>query len=144
MFLCVYNAHMFQSTQTITMPTIEQLESKRDSLLKQFADIGELRPGSLLPNFRKCGKPSCYCAEEGAKGHPGWRLSRKVNDKSVSRGIPAHALEVTREQVEHYHHFKDLVREFIEVNESLCDLRLKAGRGKKKPRTKNPQANLRG
>ena len=126
------------------MLTIEQLESKRDSLLKQFTDIGELRPGSLSPYFRKCGKPSCHCAQEDASGHPGWMLSRKVNAKTVSRGIPAHALETTREQIEHYHRFKDLIREFIEVNESLCDLRLKAGRGKKKPRTKNPQANFRG
>ena len=118
------------------MPTIEQLESKRNSLLKQFADITEFRPGSLSPYFRKCGKPSCHCAQEDASGHPGWQLSRKVNAKSVSRGIPTHALEATRKQIEHYHGFKDLVREFIEVNESLCDLRLKAGRGKKNPRTK--------
>ncbi len=134
--VCIIIRASFNRTQTITMPTIEQLESKRNSLLKQFADITEFRPGSLSPYFRKCGKPSCHCAQEDASGHPGWQLSRKVNAKSVSRGIPAHALEATRKQIEHYHGFKDLVRDFIEVNESLCDLRLKAGRGKKKPRTK--------
>lgn len=125
------------------MTTIEQLEAKRNALLKQFSNIGEFRPGSLSQYHRKCGNPSCHCASEGDPGHPGWQFTRKVKAKTVNRGIPAHAVETTRQQITHYKDFKKLVQAFTEVNEALCDLRLKSQQGKKKRRIKASQANLR-
>ena len=120
------------------MTTIEQLESKRTSLLNRIAKIRDFRPGSLSPNPRKCGKPACRCATDDDFLHPGWQLSRKVDAKSVNRSIPAHAVEATRDQVAEYHRFVQLIREFTEVNESICDLRLKLKRSKKKPHATQP------
>ena len=114
------------------MNTIEQLEAQRISILKQFADIGEFRPGSLSRNYRKFGNPSCRCANDNNPGHSGWQLSRKVNAKSVNRSIPSYALDATQQQLEQYQQFMNLVRQYTEVNESLCDLRLKSKRSKNK------------
>lgn len=115
------------------MKTIEQLKAQRHTILRQFANVGDFRPGSLSENYRKCGRPSCRCARQDGPGHPAWLLTRKVKGKSANRHIPNHALETTRQQVEQYHHFMDLVRQYAEVNDAICELRLHSKRqGKKK------------
>jgi len=86
-----------------------------------------MRPGSLVERYRKCGKPNCRCAKRGAAEHgPDWILTRKVNGKTVTKGIPAGpALEQTRAQIEEYKRFRDLTRELVQVNEGICDARLR-------------------
>ena len=126
------------------MNIIEQLKSKRDAIAKQFATIGEFRPGSLSLNKRRCGKPSCHCANEDDAGHPAWLLSRKLKGRSDNRHIPKYALDATQKQVEQYNRFMDLVRQFAEINDEICELSMNSLRGKKKRNaTQNPQANIR-
>ena len=61
---------------------------------RQLASLGDLRPGSLVARF-KCGKPNCHCAAEGAPGHgPSWSLTRGVRGKTVTRVIPADAVDL--------------------------------------------------
>ena len=114
------------------MNTIELLKSKQSSLLAQIGKIKDFRPGNLLKSYRKCGTPSCHCAREGDPGHPGWQLTRKVNNKTVTRRIPTAAVDATRAQVDEYQRFRELVRELTEVNESLCDLQIQSKRKKKR------------
>ncbi len=38
-------------------PDLQELETRRDDLRQQLASIGDLRPGSLVARYRKCGKP---------------------------------------------------------------------------------------
>lgn len=45
---------------------LEALQLKRDQIKAQLAQIGDMRPGSLVERYRKCGKPSCYCAQKDA------------------------------------------------------------------------------
>lgn len=69
------------------MPTsdLDTLLQQRDQLKSQLAAIGDLRPGSLVPRFRKCGKPSCHCAKRGDPGHgPSYSLTRPVESKTVT------------------------------------------------------------
>ena len=49
--------------------TIENLTRRRDRAQAQFATLGDLQPGSLAANFRKCGKRNCRCAKAGGPGH---------------------------------------------------------------------------
>jgi hypothetical protein len=48
-----------------------------------------------------------------------------VAGKTVTRIIPFHAVERTREQLAEFHKFQELTRELVEVNERLCDARLR-------------------
>lgn len=112
------------------MNTIDKLNAKRQSLLSQISNLPLFRPGNLLKVARKCGHPNCHCAQSGDEGHPGWQLTRKVNNKTITRRIPTEALEMTREQVDEFQTFKSLIQELTEVNESLCDLILKSKRQK--------------
>jgi hypothetical protein len=108
----------------------ERLEQERARLRASLASVGDLRPGSLVQRQHRCGKPGCHCAGKDSPGHgPSWVLTRAVEGKTVTRGIPAGAaVQQARQQVEEYHRFRALVRKFIEVNEKLCDARLRQAR----------------
>ena len=105
----------------------DDLAEQRGQLLRELADIGDLRQGSLRAQYRKCGKPNCHCAGEGAQGHgPYWLLTWLDRDTGKSRGrtIPADAIDGTRAQIAEYQRLRALVRELVEVSGRICDARL--------------------
>ena len=78
------------------------LVEQRGQLLRELADIGDLRQGSLRAQYRKCGKSNCHCAVEGAQGHsPYWLLAWLDRETGKTRGrtIPAAAVEGTRAEI---------------------------------------------
>lgn len=101
---------------------VADLTRRQNELKQQLAEIGQMCPGSLIERYRKCGKPSCHCARPGAQGHgPSWSLTRTVQGKTVTKIIPAAALEETRAQVAEYQRFRALSRELVEISAQLCD-----------------------
>jgi len=50
-----------------------------------------------------------------------WILTRKVNGKSVGKVIKEEAVESTKAQIQHYHQFQELIREYVETNVKICD-----------------------
>ena len=119
---------------------LTRLQARRNDLLQRLAAIGDLRPGSLGPRYRKCGKANCHCAASGARGHgPSWSLTRAVGGKTVTRVIPADAVEQTQRQIAEYKRRQRLSGELVEVSEQLCQAQLQAAgegsreAGKKKP-----------
>ena len=116
-----------------------ELRQRRDELREQLAGIGDLRPGSLVGRYRKCGKPTCHCAGEEGGGHgPSWSLTRAVGGRTVTRIIPPAAVPRTREQIAEYQRLRRLTGELVEVNEGLCEALL-AG-----PRVESGQAAKKG
>ena len=104
------------------MQDVKSLEARRDALRREIAAIGDLRPGSLVARYRKCGKANCHCAEQGDPGHgPSWSLTHKVRGKTVTKIIPEHAVPKTQAQIAEYRRLRRLVAEFIEISERLCD-----------------------
>jgi hypothetical protein len=113
------------------MPTagdkVQTFEQRRAELKAKLAQVGDLRPGSLVERYRRCGKAGCHCAARGAEGHgPSWSLTRAVGGKTVTRVIPAEAVARTRQHVAEYRRFRGLVREMVETSEQLCDAKLGA------------------
>ncbi len=102
---------------------LEVLQAQRDRLKARLAEMGDMRPGSLVERFRKCGKPACHCAQKDAPGHgPCYSLTNAVEGKTVTRVNPKGvAVEHTRQQIAEYRRFRDLVRELITVSEQICD-----------------------
>jgi len=65
-------------------PEVQALLLQRDQLKAQLAAIGDMRLGSLVPRFRKCGKPSYHCAKEGDSGHgPSYSLTHAVAGRTI-------------------------------------------------------------
>jgi hypothetical protein len=121
---------------------LQALQEKREQLAASLARIGDLRPGFLIARFRKCGKPTCHCAQKGSPGHgPSYSLTHRVGGKTVTQVIPqGPAVERAKAQIAEYRRFRDLVRELIAVSEQICSTQVRepggepAGEAKKKPR----------
>ena len=103
------------------------LEKRRAAIKRQIDQASDMRPGSLVERYRRCGKSGCHCAGKGASGHgPSWSLTRAVGGKTVTRIIPPHAVDATRRQIAEYQRFRGLVRELVDTSERLCEAKLEA------------------
>ena len=75
------------------MPTSveqESLAARRVALLQELAAIGDFRPGALISQYRKCGKPTCHCARPDSSGHgPYWLITHRAAGKTRSQAVPA-------------------------------------------------------
>jgi hypothetical protein len=112
----------------MAMDTREALEARRADIKRLLGEIDYMRAGSLVANYRRCGKAGCWCSKPGEKGHgPYWLLTRGIGGKTRSRSIPAGAaVEQTRLQIAEWRRFQALCRELVEVDERLCDQRQRA------------------
>ena len=128
------------------VPVSETLAARRHDLLLQLAALGDLRPGSLVESYRKCGKPNCRCAAADHPGHgPRWILTHAVDGKTRTRTIPQDQLDTTRAQIAECQRLRRLVAELIEVSDQACQAKLEAERpaseatdaAKKKPASKS-------
>lgn len=125
------------------------LQARRQELFAQIAQLGDLRPGSLVQRFKKCGRPACWCAQPNARGHgPEWILTAKVAGKTRTRAIREELLAETRAQIAECQRLRTLVAEVIDVSERVCDARVQSRRrspsaeqraeqGQKKPGRRN-------
>ena len=118
----------------MTSPSeLSELTRTRRHIQNQLAALGDLRPGSLTPRFRKCGKPTCHCAREGDPGHgPSWSLTWTVKGKTRTRIIPAEAVEQTQAQIAEYRRARTLTRELFELSTRMCDVQLEAVKASEK------------
>lgn len=101
------------------------LENERNRLYQQLAQLGDFRRGSISANYRRCGKAACSCSKVKHPGHgPQYLLTSKNRGKSQARNIhPGAELEKVNQEVANHHRFRELIKQIIEVNEQICDLR---------------------
>jgi len=107
---------------------LAELEGRREEIRARMAAVGELRPGSLVEMYRKCGKANCRCAKPGHPGHgPSYIVTHKERGVTVTRTIPGDGVNTAREQIAEHRRFRKLVQEFVAINEEICDARLRDG-----------------
>ena len=104
---------------------IAGLEQQRSGVLKQILELGDFRSGSITAISGRCGKPNCRCHRPNRPGHgPNFRLTRKVNGKTVSETFSSAAeWRKAQREVETFHRFRQLSQELLEVNERICRTR---------------------
>ncbi len=104
------------------MPDIDELKRSRDEAQARFATLGDLRPGKLRENCRKCGKPDLRCAGGGSPGHgPSHVPSRSIRGNARSVRIPPDEHGRTRRLVEERKRFLDVSARCPEAGEALAD-----------------------
>jgi hypothetical protein len=105
--------------------SLAALEQQRSSILAQILQLGDFRSGSITAINGRCGKPNCRCHLPNQPGHgPNFRLTRKVDGKSVSESFSSAAdLRKAQREVEAFHRFRQLSQELLEVNERICRAR---------------------
>ena len=109
------------------MGEIERLERKRDRLRAQLTKVGDIRLGSLFRRTRRCGKPTCACAQPDHPGHPGWFVSKSVGGKTVMAPVPddESVLARVRGQLEEGRRFRALCEAFAQAGDELSKRRLR-------------------
>jgi len=104
---------------------IDSLEAERKRLYQEISKTGDFRRGSIIVNYRRCGKPNCACAQPGHPGHgPQYRLTTKVAGQTHVKNLrPGRELEIVENEVANHQRFRELIRSVVEVSEQICDIR---------------------
>lgn len=97
-----------------------QLRRRRCVLKQRFGVPDDLLGGSLVLRHRRCGKPSCWCAEQD--GHPQWTLTHSVNGAKQIESIPAEMVDLLMPLVEKGQAHRDAVNEVRSINAQLLRL----------------------
>jgi hypothetical protein len=105
--------------------SLADLEGRRGAVQSQIAQLGDMRSGSITGTGGRCGNPNCHCHRTGDPGHgPYYRLTRKVNGKTVTETFPSAAsLAKAQREVAECRRFRELGDQLLEVNEQICELR---------------------
>ncbi len=104
-----------------TGPTASRLRQRKHELVRRFRIPQDALPGSLALSHRRCGKPTCRCAEAD-KGHPAWSLTFMADGRKRVVHIPAWLADEIRPFVEEGRAYKDAVAEVFAINAQLLAL----------------------
>src|SRR3989441_9027649 len=100
----IYRCQTMRRPSPMPSETSEQLEKRRSELKERLVELGDMRPGSLVERYRRCGKPARHCAARNATGHgPSWALTRGVGGKTGPKIIPPTPGEQTPGPDDEYH-----------------------------------------
>jgi hypothetical protein len=105
--------------------SLPSLETRRAKLLHAFADLKDMRPGSIVGAVWRCGKPNCHCAQPGDPAHgPNLRLTYKSHGKTVTEALPTPAaVRKAEQEIAEFRNYQRLGHELVEVSEQICRLR---------------------
>ncbi len=125
--------------------TIQSLESRRAELVRQIAQLGDLRSGSVTPTTGRCGKPNCHCHQPHHPGHgPHLRLTYKVEGRTVTESLSDRAeLQKVQREIAEFRKFQQLIRAFLEVNANICRLREAETEPEQEPRAQEKKRQKR-
>ena len=102
-------------------PQAARLRQRKVELLRRFTVPPDLLPGSLSLTHRRCGQPTCHCAQD-KKGHPLWSLTLLAGGKKRVEHIPNEWVEEVQRLVEAGREFKEAVAEVFAANAQLLAL----------------------
>jgi len=97
-----------------------RLRQRKFQLLRTLKIPPEALPGSLALTYRRCGKPTCRCAQ--GEGHPSWSLTFMVGGEKRVEHIPTEWVEEVRRRVELGRHAKETLAEILAANAQLLAL----------------------
>ena len=98
-----------------------RLRQRKFEVLRRFLIPPDLLPGSLSLTHRRCGQPSCHCAQD-KQGHPLWSLTFMVEGKKRVEHIPNEWVEEVQRLVDAGREFKEAVAEVFATNAQLLAL----------------------
>jgi hypothetical protein len=105
--------------------SLADLEQRRAELVRELSHLQDLRPGSISGIVRRCGKPSCHCAQPDDPGHgPTLRMTYKLDGKTISEALPTPAaIRKAEREINEFRKYEQLSRSFVEINVKICQRR---------------------
>jgi len=108
-------------------PRAARLRQRKRQLLARLRIPPDALPGSLALTHRRCGKPSCHCAD--GQGHPVWSLTYMVQGKKRVERIPEDWVDWVRPRVDRSRKFKEALAEVLALNAELLVVERRQQRG---------------
>jgi hypothetical protein len=100
----------------------KDFEQRQLLLIQKLSELDVFRRGSINTVYRKCGKKGCSCANEGHPGHgPMATLTFKESNRTITRSIPAVAVDLVQGQIDARSHFLDWCNRWRELSEERSD-----------------------
>jgi hypothetical protein len=121
--VCVYTYKQNRMRSSPTGPPANRLRQRKRQLVPRLDLPADALPGSLALTHRRCGKPSCHCAD--GQGHPMWSLTFMVQGKKRVEQIPPPWVDAVRQRVDLGREFKETVAELFVLNAELLVLERK-------------------
>ena len=112
--------------------SIGRLEFLRTATLKRLAKVGPFLSGSLSQIKRKCGNPTCHCAQ-GEK-HSAYLLTWKAKQKTRALYIPVDLIQEVKNWIEEYRKIQRLIQKMTEYNHQIIQRHVPTRRAKEKNR----------
>lgn len=107
--------------QMSTFNKLKRIEKQRSLLLSELQLIGHMIRGTYVETHRKCGKSTCWCANE-SKGHPSYQISWTKNAKSRSKAIPREDIFWIKEMTGNYRKWRTIRSNIRKLEEELRNL----------------------
>ncbi len=96
--------------------SIQQRLRRAHNKLRQLCFAPMMR-GSLVERVRKCGQPSCACATDPKRRHPGLFFTVNLDSKQQSIHVRPEDANKIRAAIEAYHRLWDVVNEL-----TICEI----------------------
>lgn len=110
------------SGSMLTGRHIARLERRRAALLAELQRTPNLMRGLVYERQRKCGRPTCPCAQGGPR-HPGLQLNVTVGGRTRTRYIRQGERATVEAGIAAYRRLWELVEALTEVNLALLNAR---------------------
>ena len=102
----------------LQMSTFKKIEKQRSLLLSDLQLIGQMIRGTYVETHRKCGKSTCWCANE-SKGHPSYQISWTKEAKSRSKAIPREDIFWIKEMTGNYRKWRTIRSNIRKLEDEL-------------------------
>jgi hypothetical protein len=99
---------------------IKQVTKRIVQLVETLVETNPMVRGSFSTVHRRCGKPTCWCAEPGQKGHESTRITWTENGTSRTRTLREEDQDRLRKEVENYRAYRQGRRQ-LRDEESLLE-----------------------
>lgn len=111
------------------MSVPRQLSPKAAEILREIAELGPMRQGSLCRRILKRRTKQGQIRRRG----PYWYYTFKKNNRTECKMITEDSEPLFREQIERFRRFQALTREYADLCQGMADLEAKKAGRKKTP-----------
>ena len=115
--------------------SINVLKMRVRAKIKELGNAKPFISGSFIRTSRKCGNPTCQCANGGPK-HPCCMLSSKVKGKTKGIYIPVAIADEVESWVKEHQRIKKILKEIDGMNEQIIRMYVTTSRAVNKNRKK--------
>ncbi len=108
------------------MTEIKRVEARREEILKEMRSLRGMRRGSVMEQYLRV---KVRGGKEGELRGPYWLYTRKEKGKSVGKRLSESEARRYRQEVDSFHRFQALCREYADLSERLGELEEGLGEG---------------